>query len=227
MRFFKIGLSAFAALAVLSACGGPEQGQTKTEKVAQNGAAFVVSDDGTTYKSALFDLSVQKPDGWVSASQSEADRLMNIGSEVVAGDDAAFKKEIEQGMKQSLTVFMLSRHPLSQPRPDNPNVSSVAENVLMAPQVKTGADYFNQMKLLTAGQNVPMTFADTYGSTQIDGQTFDTMEATFDIPGFDLTQTYYAARRGDHILAFIATATNDEDRAATQALLDSIKLDWD
>ena len=225
-RFFS-GLMTISLVFALGACG--DAGGTKRDAVrtAKQKTAFVSSEDGKTYTSTFLDLSMIKPDNWISENQAYADKIMNIGTDMAAGDDRDFKAELDLSLQNSLAICIFSRYPSSEGRTDNALVMGVSENVRLAPEVKTGADYFDQMKLLANNSAVSIHYSDTYGETMIDGQTFGTMVATYEIDGMEVQpQQYYATRHKDHVIVFITTYSNPEDRQAAEGIIDSIKLDW-
>lgn len=226
MRHINKALIAVGAALVLSGCGDPTGARSASERQEQQATAFATSQDGRVFKSAYFNLSVEKPESWTASDKEAADRLLNVGADAVAGDNKVLQEQIDSGVQRSLTVFMHSKYPVESMRADNASVSAVAENVRMVSGVATGGDYFDQMKLLAAGSAVPIVFADTYGTREIGGQTFDSMRASFDVPGVDLEQYYYAARHKDHVVALIATYSTPEGREEAEQLLDSMQIDW-
>jgi hypothetical protein len=91
--------------------------------------------------------------------------------------------------------------------------------------VKTGADYFFHMKRLMQQSNVTYEFKEPTTTREIGGVVFDRLDLTFSLNGQSVDQSYYAARRGDHVVAIIETAGTPEEWRETSALIDTITFD--
>lgn len=190
-----------------------------------NTTAYAEPAGADTYTSDYFGITISAPSGWVLASESMAEKILNIGSDMVAGDNKAMRREMDLSLRQSLPIFFISRHAMSEGRADNINVSGVAERVSHVPYKIDGKAYFDSMKLLSAQSATPITFGDNYSERVIDGHTFTSMDAVINIQGTKIKQEYLAIRRGDHMVGVIATYLTDEDKFMLDGILSSIKLD--
>lgn len=199
--FVKALAAAGLALAMLAGCGGkgPER-------------------DGDRLTNATYHISLEPPRGWHVVNNSQADRMLERGTETVAraNNDASLAQDAQQN---TTPIFAVMRRP-PQPGIDNPSVMVIAENVHSTTvPVK---DYLDASRRLMEAVNMGMV--GEYGTRTIDGRSFVSMEVH--APGNAATQMYYVDRRGEEMIAVIQTWMNDEGKAQTEAVVNSIKLDW-
>ena len=218
----------FIALSLaFTACAGAGSStlQASAEQATASASAYAESSGESTYTSNYFDLKVTLPGSWVMASEAEAEKIINVGTEMVAGDDEAMKKQMDASVRQSLPIMFASRYPMSGGRGDNINISSIAENVAAFPFVKGGADYFDNMKLIASQSATPIDFEDGYTTKEIGGVTFTTMNASITLGDIVIKQEYYATRLGDHVVSLISTYLTDEDKFMLDGIISTIEID--
>lgn len=180
--------------------------------------------DGS-FKSDFFGMSLRAPSSWVLASGDEALKILNNGSEMVAGDDEEMKKKMDASTVASLPIFFLSKYAMSEGRSDNIYVSSIAENVAAFPFVKGGAEYFDNMKQLAANSATLINFGEEYETKYLGGVAFTKMSASISLPGATVKQDYYATRRGDHMISIVASYLSDDEKFMLDGIIGSIQFD--
>lgn len=191
---------------------------------AEQENVFVTTTDDRIYTSDFFALEVAKPEGWVALDEDTTNDLMNIGTDMVSYGNDDLKRALKASEKQSVSVFSFFKYEVGAPVDSNPNVISVGENVKFVPGVKTGKDYFFHVKKLFAQTGMDVKYLGDYKSRVIGGVIFDQLDTEMSFAGAQIYQSYYAARRGGHILGIIQTYSNDAEKAETDVIIDSIKL---
>lgn len=220
-------IAAICALFGATLTAGPVQSADAQAKsnVKINSSAYAEPAGQNNYRSDYFGLSISAPSGWVLASENEAEKILNTGTDLVAGDDTSMRRDMDLAVRTSLPLFFISRHAMSAGRSDNINVSSVAEKISHIPYEIDGKAYFDNMKRIAAQSATPISFIDGYSDRVIDGHTFTSMKAEINIQGTTIRQEYLAIPRGDHMVGIIATYLTDDDKFMLDGILSSIKLD--
>ena len=196
---------------------------------AQSGvSSYAKAADGkNTFASDYFDIKIKWPPSWVMASETEAREILNVGSEMVVGDDKQMKDQMDASMAQSLPLMFASKYAMSAGRAANINVSGIAENVAAFPWLTSGAQYFDNMKLIASQSATPISFEDGYSEIMIDGESFTTMNAAISIGNVNILQEYYATRRGDYVVSMISTYLTEDDKFLLDGIISNIEIDWE
>lgn len=209
MKFVKLSIICFLAIGLT---------QCKTGK-PDNFDYGTIEDN--TYTNTFFGMSMDLPDGWAVQSEAAIQQMTEIGSEAIAGDDVIKKAKLKVSEINSANLMSIFRHEVGTPLNDfNANVTLIAENLVLAPGVKEGADYLNHTKtaLLQTGMNY--TIADDLGSDTFGGQSFDYMDATLTTQGIAVQQRYYSTIINGFSFNAILSYGNDEQK---EMLIDVLK----
>ncbi len=221
MRFKYFGLFFLVALLPLSACGN---GEKKTVDILKQ--AYAAEAEDGRYVSSFFKLSAEKPENWYALSSEELNGILQVGVDVLAGDDESTRKVLDVSSINTVPLFGFFQYELGAPVEFNNNLLAVAENVKLAPGVKTGADYFFHTKQLMQNSGLEISFAEDYGVRDIGGREFASMDSVLIFGDTSVGQTIYVRRDGDYFLLFTESYIPDSNRDDVAAILDSIKIDW-
>lgn len=221
MSLFKVLLAAIltGTLIGLAGCSGGE------EKAADD-RIFATEPTEGIYVSPFFNLSIEMPEGWNALTPQQFADVFGVGVDWAAGDDEMMRKRLERSMGDSSGIFAFFESELGAPVDFNPNVAAIAENVRLAPGVKTGNDYFFHMQKLVQSMSVEATYEIANESRKIGGVEFDKMNVGLEIGGQHISQEYYAARHGDYIVTFMVTYSTKQQHETLLRILDTITLDW-
>jgi hypothetical protein len=203
-----------AALIATASCG-PRPVASGSEKVSEN-----------TYRNHAFGVIVTAPDGWFVMDNAQTRKMMDAGLDVAVGDNERLKAAAHASAQQSGNLFAFFEYAPGTPVEFNPSVVGVTENLSTAPGVKTGRDYFFHVRKIMEQSTIKPEFMGDYQSRKIDGRDFDVMRLQMVVNGATVKQNYYAARHGDYAISFIQSYNSDEQLQATDAVIDSIRLDW-
>lgn len=204
-----------AAVFAAASCGPQPKGGGVAEKISEN-----------TYRNEPFGLTVTAPDGWFVMDNAQTKKLMDMGADIAAPDDQRLKAGVRASMQNSSNLFTFFEHAPGAPVEFNASVIGMTENLAMAPGVKTGKDYFFHVKRMLEQSNVATEFVGDYKTRKIGGQNFDQMDVRMTTNGVTVSQSYYAAKHGEYAVGFVQSYINDEQRKATDVVIDSVKLDW-
>lgn len=215
-------LAGIALLAVASCGQGGDPKPQSEVDIKYNQTAYMSLEGEGQYSSSFFDMNIEVPDSWAYASETVAEGVFNLGTDIAAGSDELMKPQLSATMRKSLPIFVISKYEIGTPRADNPSLMSIAENVSYAPGVKNGDDYFDNMKLLTARTGMGINYDDQYTARQIGGRTFSKMGATVQGAGVSVQQSYHALRDSDYVIVIIGTFSNEAEELELNSLLDSV-----
>lgn len=213
----KVTLAAALGI-VLTGCGDSAQPRVERKKPQ-------VERMGVSAKADL-GITVTEPDSWHRLSDRDAETVMDRGVDMAVGDDPALQRAMESARNRALAIFAVFEHPPGAPVAFNPSVLANAENITGLPGIQRGADYFFHVRRTLSASGLSYEIVAEPAPYAIDGQSFDRAELQININGIDVKQAIYLARHGDYMVSIVQSWSSDEQKAATQAVLDSIKLDW-
>lgn len=203
---------------VLAGCGDGEQSRVERKKPPVERA-------GALEKPGL-GVSVPTPDGWHAMSVQDAGDMMQRGIDVASGDNEALQRAMDASRDRALALFAVFEHPPGAPVDFNASVLANAENIKGLPGIARGADYFLHVRRTLSASGMAYEVVTEPAPYEIDGQSFDRAELRIDISGITVKQAIYLARHGNYMISLVQSWSSDEQKAATQAVVDSVKLDW-
>ncbi len=189
--------------------------------------------EGDTYKNDYFGLSVKLPKDWKVSSDEEKKQVLDMGKQVVAGDDKTKQAQVELAEKKSVYLLMLSKVVKtdialgSDYKFDSGNFMVMAEKLSFLQGINKGSDYLDYVKkgLQDMKTQMPYKLDKPIYSEKIGGKEFAVLDAVLDNEGFKLTQKYYAYVMKGYALVFISTSTSEENSKIIQDMLDSVKFE--
>jgi len=215
IRTIKVALAAVSVLLCATGCDG------------YSGLGFANETAKNTYHNDLYRLTVVAPDGWYVMNAAETRAMQDVGAKTAAGKDQELKAALAaKNAGADGAIFSFFRSQPGTVSAFNPSVAAAAESLALAPGVKTGRDYFDQMKELMMQSAVVFDIQDGYGTRTIGGQSFDRMDLKITVNGITARQSYYAALYRNSAITIIQSYDTDKDKAETDKVIDSVKLDW-
>ena len=179
-----------------------------------------------TYSNDFFGFSLDIPPDWFIQNEEQIGKLMDIGREMVTGDDENMKAILKASEVNTATLLAVYQYEMGSPVDYNPNLVMVAENLSLAPGVKSGKDYlFHARKLLLQTQ-MPYTHVDTtFGERDFGSQEFGVMHATLSLMGMEIGQTYYCTVKNGFSLSLIVSWLGEEQKEAIDKVLSSLTFE--
>jgi hypothetical protein len=220
--------STVAALLFLSICfsfvgcdeGGTQEGASPATQEIGFG-----SFEGLVYTNEFFGLSVTAPEGWFIQDRQGQLAGMEMGGEMIAGDDENLRAAMKAGKINTVPLFAVYEHPVGTSVPFNASVQGVAERISHAPGIQRGRDYLAHVrKGLQAGQ-MSITFEDGYQTAKLGGRSFDVLRMTTHLGNLNISQEYYAIVHKGYALGFVLSYIGQEQQAKAMSMLDSITMD--
>lgn len=159
------------------------------------------------YRNRYFGLVYKLPANWVGNDEDTKKRLIEMGSEKMNGSD---KPAQDVGPEQGFFLLLLTS-------PDEsliPQISLMAQDVVLVPQIKTGADF---IQLLIQQFQANPKFSVTKPSTLVKVGDQEFYEADFSNDVAYQSAVFTVIRR--HAVGFIITGRSEEER---KAALDSV-----
>jgi hypothetical protein len=231
MKRILTALAATLALAAVPGCGpnAAPEADAAAPAAAAGGVRTVAPEavGPNTYSIAAHGMTITAPEGWYVADTALMEKLMAVGKDVTTSNmDSSTKAAIDNSLSRAGSLFTFMEVPPGTPRDYIPAIMGVSEDVSMMPGLSRGSDYHFHARKLMEQSPIPTTIAETYTERMIGGQSFDRMDIRMGPPGKEILQRMYAARHGNQVVAIIQSYKTDEELAALDKVLDSIKLDW-
>ncbi len=175
--------------------------------------------EDSIYQNQYFGLSLEVPSGWTVQDQEAQKRIMELGGDIVAGEDKNLSAVIKASKLQTVNLLSVAKHPIGAPVDYNPSMMCIAEKVSHAAGIKRGSDYhFHSKKLLQSGQ-LKVSFPEGIYPEQIDGIGFDVMTVQISFGGVTVMQKQYVTiMKGYALLMVISYVTPEEEAELVETL---------
>ncbi|MEO3946065.1 hypothetical protein [Gorillibacterium sp. CAU 1737] len=209
----KMGLMSMALLlvmALVTACGG--KGKEVSLGVTEAGS----------YTNEYFGLSMNFPKEWVYQDADQMMKLMEAGQEVAAGDSKTKEKLLDLAKTKTLNLLMASKFPMDSGQA-GPSAIAVAEKVSLLQGIKDGKDYLEASKKLMVDSQLPYKFEEIQ-TVKVGGKDMDLMKASINNGTAEVHQEYYSAIIDGYAFNLILTYLDDESKAETDKIVESIKF---
>ena len=212
MTFKRHLLLMLSFVTFMASCGaGPQQGNPDTGQVA----------DGV-YVNEYFSVKVSVPEGWHVVSKESEEYIRDVGGNIVAGDDAALKAQMEAAQKNVFNLLSVSEFEMGAVVEFNPTFFLVAERVSHLPGLKDGADYLLHSEELLLGSQLPYQLAEGPYPVELGGRQWHRADFFINLPRMRLSQSYVAVKQGDFVLSMVLTAATAEQKAVLEKAASSI-----
>ncbi|WP_235775632.1 MULTISPECIES: hypothetical protein [Paenibacillus] len=211
----KVGLLSMVLLLILlmtTACA-------RKEKELSLG----VTESGS-YTNDYFGVSLHFPTDWTYQDADQMNELVDEGAEHFnfgAKDNEDKEKIIKMLQAKTLNLLVVSKFPLDADE-TGPSLIAYAEKVSMFQSIKNGTDYLEAL-IRSMGKSEYQYEYDDISAKNIGGKDMDLLKATVDYGnGFVTTQEFYSTIIGEYALCFIVSYIDDESKAETDQILDSV-----
>ncbi len=175
-----------------------------------------------TYSNEHFEIQIKIPEEW-HLVKGQQEHVKEAALKFVSGDDRNLNTVFETAIDKMFNPFWAYRHPPGTPGVTNPNVTCIIENVKHLPGIKTGGDYLLVARDTMKMSNAEMYFLDSPKQTTIGNIDFFVQESRVPIGKLEITQRYYAQRKGDYILLIGINLITEEDEKSIEEIVSTIK----
>ncbi len=196
----------------------------KTAEVKKDASPVTKSEDSKTYTNEYFKITVQKPEGWYAQNAEESAELQKQGGKMLAGNDKNLKAAMDAAQDTTTSLFGFFEAPPGTPGKLNPNVLSAAENIKVAPGIKTGCDYIALTKEIIKKSQMNYKFEEKCETKTVNGTEFGVVNAQLSVGEQVVKQRYYAVIRGNHAISVIETFFDAESEAKVKKVVESLKF---
>ena len=180
--------------------------------------------ENSVYRNEYFGLTLPIPFEWSVQDQETQKMFMDIGGEMIAGDDKNLKALIKASELRVFKLLTILKYPLGEPVPFNPNIICIAEQVIHMPGIKNGKDcHFHGKRLLESSQ-LEYSFPKEIYTEQIGGMDFDVMTMQISMVGQTIKQKSYVAVIKGYALGLIVSFTNEEEESEIDQVLGSLSF---
>ncbi|NER14962.1 hypothetical protein GWK08_16010 [Leptobacterium flavescens] len=206
-------------LILLCFCLSITLGHTQTEDFDYG------SIENNIYSNDFFKLRLSLPENWVVQSKEQSEKLMELGKDLVAGDDQSLRRVIKASEVNSAQLLTVFKHELGAAVEYNPAFMLLAENIKHAPGVKSGKDYlFHSRNLLKRSQMQLEFVSDTFELVKIGGRDFYRMDIGIQAGGMIVKQSYFSTVINRFSLSFIYSYRTDEQKEELANVLQTLKF---
>jgi len=177
------------------------------------------------YLNTFFDFSMNIPSGWVIQDKEQADELMQMGKDMIAGDDKKMKAVLDASYIKTANLLTVFQYELNTPEIIfNPSLAIVAENIKLTPGIKTGADYLTHGRKFMEQTQMYDYISEEFEKETINGVDFYILEAIIEFGEIEILQKYYVTILNNFALSFIVTSGDEEQQDILMKSMRSIKF---
>ena len=212
----KLNLSGITILILLlSACGGDNMPKNFDYGTVEN----------SVYSNTYFEFTMDVPDQWIVQSKEQNEQLMETGEKLIAGDDKSMKAALNASDVNVANLLTVFKYETGSPVDFNPSYMFIAENVMKAPGVKTGSDYFfNARKILEQSQTPYKHIDEEYSTKNLGGKDFYVMNTEIEYMGISIYQAYYCRVDNGFALNLIISYSTDDEKDELEKIVESISF---
>ena len=213
----KLNLSGITILILLlSACGSDNMPKSFDYGTVEN----------NVYSNTYFKFKMDVPDQWFVQSKEQNEQLMEMGKKAIAGDDKSMKAALNASDVNVANLLTVFKYELGSAVDYNPSYMFIAENVMKAPGVKTGSDYFfNARKIMKQSQTPYKHIDEEYSMKNIGGKDFYVMNTEIEYMGISIYQVYYSRVDNGFALNLIISYSTDDEKDELEKIVGSISFD--
>ncbi len=210
----KLKLSGITILILLlTGCGGDNMPKSFDYGNVEN----------NVYSNTYFEFEMDVPEQWIVQSKEQNEELMEMGKDMIAGDDKSMKATLNASDVNIANLLTVFKYELGSPVDYNPSYMFVAENVMKAPGVKTGSDYFfNARKIIEQSQTPYKHIDEEYTIQNLGGKDFYVMNTEIEYLGISIYQTYYSRVDNGFALNLIISYSTDDEKDELEKIVHSI-----
>lgn len=176
--------------------------------------------EDTVYVNPFFGLKIPIPSSWTVQNKSQIEYIFSKAKDIIEFKDEASNKILENTDVNSMALLVVYKYETGAPVTFNPSIAILAENVLMSPGVKKGADYLfhisNNLKNINLNYECNPTRSDIM---KIDQFNFADLNCT--LREGVVKQRYISTVIKRYAFSFIISYAEDEEE---EELLSIIKL---
>ncbi|MCD4773736.1 MAG: hypothetical protein K8R41_10185 [Bacteroidales bacterium] len=182
--------------------------------------------ENNKYLNSFFDFEISIPPTWVVQTKEQTDNLVEVGENLIAGDDENMKAIIKASEINSANLLVVFKYEVGSPVEYNPSFVLIAENLKNAPGVKKGSDYlFHARKLLLQSQVQHDYIDEEFKKEIINNQEFYLMNSSINYAGFNIKQVYYTTIKNGFSVNAIITYVNEEQKNELEKVINSLIFD--
>lgn len=173
------------------------------------------------YTNNYFNFKLITPKDWNVQNQQQIETLQKKGEELITNEK--IKATIEISKINTAYLFSIFKYKQDSAVNFNPNFISIAENIGLAPSIKTGKDYlFETRKILQSSNAIYSSISEDFELKEIDGIEFYIMTTKIKNPQFEVSQQFYSTISNGFSLNFILSYVTDEDKGILEKSLYSL-----
>jgi hypothetical protein len=193
------------------------------EQKAEDEIDFGVFND-SVYQNKYLGLTVSLPPEWSIQDREAQQRIMDLGSEIVAGDDQNLKAALKASELTTVNLFAAFQYPVGTPVAFNPGIMCLAEKVSHTPGVERGRDYLLHTRMLFKRSKMEVYFPEEISTETVGNHQFDVMHTEIAVNDMWVRQKYYATIIKGYALVFIGSFTTDLEQAAMDKILKTVTI---
>lgn len=179
------------------------------------------STENNLYTNSFFKMEMPVPENWSLQTKEELQVLMNLGKATLK--DQKYADKLSSADIRNATLFGMFKYPLDSLVEFNPSLLMIAENIRIAPSIKTGQDYLEQSKKTMNLSNLNYTFEDDLRKITLSGKDFYILTAqTNSALVGNITQRYYTSVIDGFALSIIVSYNSDEQLAQFKSIIGGI-----
>jgi len=179
--------------------------------------------ENNIYSNSFFNFEITLPSDWVVQSKEQTENLVEAGKKIVAGDDSNLKAVIKAAEINTAYLLTLFQYEIGSAVEYNPSLMLIAENVKLAPGIKTGGDYLFQTRKLMKQSQIQYNHIDEdFENVKINGQEFHRMNLDLNHIGLHIKQSYYSTIYNNFALSIIVSHVTDDQKEDLEKVLNSL-----
>lgn len=179
---------------------------------------------GNVYTNRFYSMRYEFPEGWVVHGDQTKKRVMELGKNIVGGDDPTRKAAAEVAEKHTQILLSVFHYPLGTPVDFNPMIQIMSEDVGFAPGIRTGNDYLQNLRKVLQTSSMLSEIEDEPTARETGGRQLDGLHITLHVKSKLVYEAFWVTIIKGHALGFVLAAGSSEERDLIEKTLTTLRF---
>lgn len=181
--------------------------------------------ENNQYSNEFFQCTIDLLPDWVIQSRDEMEKLQDLGTEIIAGDDKKLERQLKASDIRSAKLITVFKYEIGTATEFNPNISIVAENIKYSSNIRSGEDYLNHSrKLMEQSQFKYDSISTDFDKVDFSGIIFSRMYTSVIYMEIPIRQEYFSTVMNGFSFNIVISYSSNEQKNELNEMLGTLRF---
>jgi hypothetical protein len=176
------------------------------------------------YTNRFYGMRYEFPQGWVVHGDETKKRVLELGRNMIAGDDPVRKSTVEVAEKHTQMLLSVFQYPVGTPVDYNPMIQVMSEDVAFAPGIRTGKEYLQNVIKVLQASSVPVEIEGEPTARDVAQRQFFYLHTILHVKDKLIYESFCATIVQGHALGFLFATGSPETRELLEKTLTTVQF---